>query len=245
MSCQMHEQIPSLLDGRMMPAEEGNALAHLESCRTCHTDYQSLDSLRRALGSMARPRMPEGLTERLRVIASHEREIRARRASLRAWTGYWLGRLRLQLDNVARPVALPFAGGLLSALVMFAAVSYGMPRLAFPTSLSDDVPTVFATDPEGEVVDWIADHRHYYDSAQEVPQLVPATAPVSTDAAVVLLLIDPQGRVADYMTPSGQVTKEMKSMILLSQFTPATIFGQPTWGYKLVLFPRTPGSARS
>ncbi len=246
MSCEMHSQIPSLLDGRMLSVEEGSALAHLQSCRTCTADYESLHSLRRALTGMARPPLPEGLADKLRVLASHERERRARHENLRVWLAWWLGRVRLQLDNLARPVALPFAGGLLSAMMMFV-LMFGtvMPRVAFTSNLSDDVPTMISTDPEGEVVDWIADHRHYYDGAQFIPQLVPVTAPVSADAAAVLLLIDPQGRVADYMTARGEVTREMKSIILLSQFTPATLWGYPTWGYKLVLFPRTGASARS
>ena len=46
------------------------------------------------------------------------------------------------------------------------------------------------------------------------------------------------------MVAQGQATQEMKNFFLLSRFTPATSFGQPTWGYKMVLFPRK-GAARS
>ncbi len=232
MSCDnVQELIPSLLDGRMTAGEERNALAHLGSCRTCNSEYQSLQSLRGALQNMNRPVMPRGLTERLRVLASHERQRQARRANLRAFFHYWYERLWLAFDNMARPVALPFAGGFLSALLMFGAV---MPNLAFPSNFRNDVPTMISTEPDGEIVDWMPDRQHYY------PQLVPVTAEVSSDATAVLLLIDPQGKVADYMSTQGPVTKEMKSIILWSTFTPATMFGYPTWGYKLVLFPRTP-----
>lgn len=242
MSCEsQNELIPSLLDGRMTAGEERIALAHLDSCRACHAEYHSLKGLRRALRTMDHAVMPQGLSERLRVLASHERERRAKYASIGAWFHYWFGRLRLGFDNMARPVALPFAGGLLSALLMFGAV---MPNLAFPSNFSDDVPTMFATDPEGEVDDWVGDHQHYYISSQQRPQLLSVNTEVASDATAVLLQIDPQGKVASYMATQGVITKEMKSIILFSTFTPATLFGYPTWGYKLVLFPRTP-SARS
>jgi hypothetical protein len=42
--------------------------------------------------------------------------------------------------------------------------------------------------------------------------------------------------VQDYFLSGGELTDEMKSLILLSRFTPATIDGQPTWGLKQVVF---------
>jgi hypothetical protein len=42
--------------------------------------------------------------------------------------------------------------------------------------------------------------------------------------------------VQDYYLSGGELTDEMKSLILLSQFTPATVNGQPTWGLKQVVF---------
>jgi hypothetical protein len=52
------------------------------------------------------------------------------------------------------------------------------------------------------------------------------------------LVIDERGRVRDYYLSGGELTDEMKSLILLSQFRPATVNGQPTWGLKQVVFSR-------
>jgi hypothetical protein len=181
---------------------------------------------------MNRPVMPDGLAERLRVLASHERERLLLRVSLSARLRNWGGRLRLSFDNLMRPLALPFAGGLLSALVIFACI---MQTPAFPSYVRSDVPPpMIATDPDVEALYW----------AGQAPQLLPVTEDLSSDATAVLLRIDPQGRVADFQVAHGQATQEMKNFFLFSRFTPATSFGQPTWGYTVVLFPRT-GAART
>jgi hypothetical protein len=180
------------------------------------------------------PAMPDGLAERLRVLASHERERVLLRANLAVRLRNWRERVRLCFDNLMRPMALPFAGGLLlpSALVVFACI---VQTPAFPYYAGSDAPPpMIATEPDGEVVDWIG----------RAPQLVGVTEDVSSDATAALLLIDPEGRVADFMVAHGEATKEMKNFFLFSRFNPATSFGQPTWGYKVVLFPHA-GAARS
>jgi len=210
-------------------------LGHVEKCGACQREYRSLSSLRTALRAMRRPDMPDALAERLRVLASHERERLLLRASLAARLGRWRERLQLSFDNVMRPLALPVAGGLLSALSTLVIFASMMQTQAFPYNAGGDVrPPMIATDPDGQVVDWVG----------RAPQLVPVTGDVSSDMIAVRLRIDPEGRVADYMVAQGQATQEMKNFFLLSRFTPATSFGQPTWGYKMVLFPRK-GAARS
>ena len=236
MSCENEQKvIVSLLDGRGEFDGEGGALGHVEKCVSCNAEYRSLWSLRQALRTMHGPAMPDGLAARLRVLASHERERLLLRVNLAARLRNWRERLQLSFDNMMRPLALPFAGGLLSALstlVIFASI---MQTQAFPYNASGDVrPPMIATDPDGQVVNWVG----------QAPQLVPVTDDVSSDAIAVLLLIDPEGRVADYMVAQGEATREMKNLFLFSRFTPATSFCQPTWGYKLVLFPRK-GAARS
>ena len=53
-------------------------------------------------------------------------------------------------------------------------------------------------------------------------------------------MIDERGHVQDYYLSGGELTAEMKSLILLSRFTPATSYvagiRQPTWGLKQVVF---------
>jgi hypothetical protein len=211
-------------------------MAHLELCGSCKTQFRSLQGMRELLRTMDRPALPAGLAGKLLVMASHERQRVLERVSFKMRLRTWWGRTELCFDNLWRPMALPFAGGMLSALIVFGSI---MQSQAFPYNVrNDDTPPNIATDPDGEVVDWD------YARLQQMPQLLPVTQDVSGDATAILLLIDPKGRIADYMVADGEATREMKNFFLFSRFTPATAFGQPTWGYKLVLFPKTPAAVR-
>ena len=84
MSCEnVQELISLLLDGKLPEAGRENVLAHTRVCRECGTRLESLQNQRVILRKMAQPRVPEALTARLRVMASHERERQLARASIR------------------------------------------------------------------------------------------------------------------------------------------------------------------
>ncbi len=156
MSCENEQRvIASLLDGREEFDGEGGAAGHVEKCGTCNAQYRSLLSLRKALRALNAPAMPDGLAERLRVLASHERQRLLLSVNLAARLRHWAERLQLCFDNMMRPLALPFAGGLLSALstvVIFACI---MQTQAFPNNGRSDVPTPLSpTDPDGEELYW-------------------------------------------------------------------------------------------
>jgi hypothetical protein len=113
-------------------------------------------------------------------------------------------------------MALPFAGGVLSALVMFAIL---VPSLAFPHNFRNDVPL------------WSI----YTDPALEEMNPVEAG-----DETVVEVTIDERGRVQGYVVTQGQMTPEiMNKLVLFSRFSPATSFGRPTWGKVPLLFRRS------
>ena len=67
------------------------------------------------------------LAMRLRVLASQESARRRSRASLRQSLRTWLIDFRLMADNLMRPLAIPTAGGFVSALLLFGVLA---PRLA-------------------------------------------------------------------------------------------------------------------
>jgi hypothetical protein len=155
------------------------------------------------------PLIPEALAGRLRVLASHERERRLRRASLSALMRHWGSWVWLCFDNMMRPRALPIAGGVISALLL---VGVWLPALASNQS-SDDVP----------LATW----------GYIGPSPLDVRATGGAGNAVVELTIDERGRVVDYTVTSGAMTPELGGMILFSRFNPATLFGRPTSG-KLV-----------
>src|ERR1017187_7470755 len=81
-------------------------------------------------------------------------------------------------------------------------------------------------DPDGEIVGTSGNHA----------RLEPGSALIYGNEVSLTLLIDERGHVQDYYLSGGELTDEMKSLILLSQFTPATASGQPTWGLKQIVF---------
>ena len=203
------EMVSSLLDGRMAAGEQENALAHLKSCRLCNARFQSAHHLRQSLRDMNQPPIPDGLTGQLRVLASHERERRLRYATPSALFRHWAARVWLCFDNMMRPRALPFAGGVISALLL---VGVWFPAMAYKQSV-DDVPL------------------STWGYAGPSPLDVRTTG--AAGDVVVELTIDERGRVVDYIVTSGKMTPELGGMILFSRFNPATLFGRPTSG-KLV-----------
>ena len=167
---------------------------------------------------------------RLRVAASHHRaQVAARRELLPRLAA----RMRLAFDNMMRPFA-PFAGGICSAMLCFGIL---FPSLAFRNhNFAGDPPILFRsapqivtgfTDPDGSVVG-ISGAR-----------LESGDAVITGNEVSLTLLIDERGQVLDWTVYGGELTDEMKSVILLSKFIPATVSGQPTWGLKQIWFPRT------
>jgi hypothetical protein len=220
----MHERISYLLDGMVSGEERVEVLAHLNGCRACSARLKSFASVRAELRKLDQPRIPAGLPLQLRVLASHERVRQLARANFPARLRYWADRVALGYDNLMRPVALPVAGGVLSALLLFSVL---VPNLSFRHDRGSEPPLSLSSDPDGRIVGW----------SGMVPRLESVNAATEGDGTVVELIIDNQGNVADYSVRQGQLTPDVQNIILLSKFTPAMFFYQPTWGKIRVVFP--------
>lgn len=227
MSCEnVQKRISLLLDCKLPVGEREHVLAHLDACGQCGERFESMQDTRASLRDMARPRVPAVLSTRLRVMASHERARRIARMDLSARRAHWATVMRLAFDNMMRPFAVPITGGVLSAFVMFSLL---VPSLSFPHNHSYEPPLAVATadvqwgDPDGEIVGTHA-------------VLESGSALIYGNEVSLTLLIDERGKVQDFYLSGGKLTDEMTSLILLSQFTPATVNGQPTWGLKQVVF---------
>jgi hypothetical protein len=177
-----------------------------------------LDELRRVVQSMPRAVPPAELTTKLRVIASREAARRRSRVTLRHWWQSWSRDARLSINNLMRPLAIPTAGGFVSALVLFGALgislSYrGATALANP-SLTD-VPTVLYTE-------------------ASVKSFMPLG--LQAEELIVEITVDDQGRVVEYSLPNAEqgtsqvLRRSIENHLLFTQFTPATRVGQPTLG---------------
>ena len=224
MSCEKVQKSMSAFVDQALAGEEGLSVGqHLAHCRECEARAADLLRVRGLLRGLPPATAPATLIDQLRVTASRERQRRlAHRTAgtvLRCWTEQLRSSLRLSLDNLMRPMALPFAGGLLSALVIFGVL---VPTLNFQHDFGHDVPTAFYTDP----------------SLAEVSPF-----DLTGDEVLVEFMVNEKGQITDYSVPQGKLTAKLQrvitEMILYSTCTPATLFGQPTSGKVIVTFRRS------
>lgn len=166
------------------------------------------EGLSSALRNLPRRLPPPGLTSSLRVIASRERS-RIGRQGIAA-----IDRMRLFADNLMRPLALPFAGGVFSTVVLFS--MWLVPTYPVRGSNTFDAPTMLTTE-------------------AAVKRIGPVGA--SGGEVIVDVIIDGQGRMVDYTIVSGHsglsndaLRRNIENILIFTEFTPATAFGQPMSG---------------
>jgi hypothetical protein len=217
MSCKdVQERISLLLDRRLLGKEQQSVLAHMRSCGECGARFEALAEQRAMLRSLAGTKIPENVTAKLRVLASHECARQLTRVSFSARAKRWVSGLELTFDNLMRPVALPLTGGLLSAILLF---SLFVPSLSFSHDLGGREflaePGTLVKSPWGE---------------ETIPRFMPPSAP-SDHVNVVDLYIDQTGKVWNWTVVHGELTGELKTLIMFSRFQqPATSFGVRTSG---------------
>jgi hypothetical protein len=174
------------------------------------------DQLSHALRRLPVRTSPAGLTTSLRVMASRERELALRRGVLETFSA-WAVRTRLWIDNLMRPLAVPFAGGVLSALALFGI--WLVPTYPLRASASTlDVSTVLTTEA-------MVKHAGLFGVS-------------SSDVTVdVDVFVDDQGHMTSYKVVSGTgvltdatLRRNLENMLLFTDFVPATSFGTPTAG---------------
>jgi anti-sigma factor (TIGR02949 family) len=210
----VRHNVSAYLDSAVPEEARREMRQHMSNCGPCAREIERHQRVREALRTLPQMAVPAALTMRLRVAAS-----KVRTGSVR------LDRFQLTWKNLMRPLALPLAGGICSAVVLFSALvptftsTYAMDKT--PSSLWD-VPTMLATQP-----------------------MVKCTAPVAfgETEAVVDLTIDEQGRIANYTivsTGPGQRTEQgrrnIENKLLFLGFWPATAFGKPVAGKVRVSF---------
>jgi len=210
MKCRTTVRSVSLLLDNRLPAPERHALdQHLQSCPQCALMAHQLSTLSESLRELPDRPVPADLALSLRVTASQERLARSQRAALGPRLKHWRQSARLWVDNLMRPVALPVAGGLLSAVFLFMMLApmYGVPSRAGRA----DVPTTLTR-------------------PATIKQSVNSSVLVET-TLVVVVWVDGSGRLVDYSIPGGPVNEQLRRSIeealLCTEFQPATVFGLP------------------
>jgi hypothetical protein len=222
MSCDnVQERISSFLDRDAAAAERESVLAHIGSCPDCSAYLTAQQSARDALRSLSAPPMPAALAAKLRVMASHERQRSLARVTVASRLREWNSRLQLFIDNLMRPLAFPFAGGLVSSIMIFGVL---VPTLTFQHAFADQA---LFTYPDGEVVILAPNGNYESTTSDYTPRIQRANLTPPDQANVVDLVIDPNGRVSDWSVSRGELTPDLANIIMFGQFNPATQMGVP------------------
>jgi len=166
------------------------------------------DDVRRLMRELPRRRPSVELSTRLRILASRESARQKSRASLVQAVRTWLIDFRLVADNLMRPLAIPTAGGFVSALLLFGVLA---PTLATRGVVGEDVPTVLYTE-------------------ASVRSFIPLG--FLNEDITIEVTIDGDGRVVDYSLPPGHpknpaLHRSIENYLLFTQFTPVRNFGTP------------------
>lgn len=206
------------VDGALRPEARRTVGAHLKQCVKCSRQYEDMVQAKGLLKVLPRVGAPKDLTVSLRILASRER---VRRLSGRPLFDF--EPLMTRIRNMMQPLAIPFAGGLVSALVLFSMLlpSYPLRQSAMANL---DVPTGFYTDPE-------------------LKSLAPFSFSDPERVVMLELVIDENGRVVDYSLPDGpanaSLRRAIENSLLFTTFTPAMSFGQPIAGRIRLSFQRS------
>jgi anti-sigma factor RsiW len=217
MSCQSVQRIISAYLDQNLAGEERNYVTrHLAVCRECAARSEQTQRVRGMLRNLPAAQPSAELRMRLRVMASHERSRRLSRVSFGARLRAWHSQLALFADNLMRPLALPFAGGVLSSLVLFSTL---VPNLMFQFRVANDIPTPFYT---------------------QAGLVLAAPSAFTDNEAAVELTLNERGQVTDYSIVFGKLDpSKLWDLVHFSHFEPATLFGQPTSGKVIVRFPKS------
>ena len=215
--------LSAFLDGRIVESERRALEEHMASCAECGARYAGYVNVQTALRAAPVRKVNRQLSISLRSLASREAARRRRQVDFRTRVHDLTERLAFWANGLMKPLALPAAGGLATAVVLFLAVMTGFQGI-ISAPQPGDIPTILAT--EAQLKSTLLD-----------------TAP---DEISVEVLVDEQGRVIDYSLPRGldlaarqELKRVLGNSLLFTQFQPATMFGQPTAGWVKVKFRRT------
>jgi hypothetical protein len=215
MNCKnVQRAISVLVDGALPASEEREISLHLSGCRECAQLRDQLLRLRTTLRKLPVRVPPPYLTTMLRVAASRERERQLAGTGCRAGFAAWAGRFHLWVDNLIRPLALPLAGGLLSAVVLLGML---VPTFYVRLDKSNDVPFGLST---------------------QAAVKTPSPFGFVDEDVTVDVQIDEQGRMTDYSIPGVEgalkdpdLRRGIENALLFAEFTPAhNALGQPIAG---------------
>ncbi len=210
MTCwRVERRLSAYLENAVAETERQQLRTHVVSCSGCTAKVQSQRQMRSTLRSLPRLAPPSDLATRLRVDASKERHTdRTPGSRLRRWRV----NAKLTLDNLMKPIALPAAGGLCSALLLFGTL---VPAFTLNRTMAEDVPLCDLNPSTSAALRTLAPFGFSYGDAE------------------VDLKIDGHGRIVNFSILGGAgheqdaLRRSIENSLLFTTFTPATAYGVP------------------
>ncbi|MDR3793814.1 MAG: zf-HC2 domain-containing protein [Terracidiphilus sp.] len=205
------------LDGRLNGREMQRIAAHLETCRECAREWNSLKETQSLLAGLGPSPVPEDLLLRIRVAISQERA-RSRESIWDKWALSW--------KNTVGPFIWQAAAGFCSAVLLLGTVTV-LVGMFTPQAVqaSKDEPLGSATPAR----------LMYLSTGVGEGDIGAVAGPV-----VVEVYINGSGQMYDYRIVSGPTDattrSQVENLLLLSRFEPARFFGQPVRGLAVVSF---------
>jgi hypothetical protein len=203
--------LSAYLDLELSSGEHRRVWRHLARCADCREELAEMSGMREDLRATDPVRDSVAVPEDL----AFNIKLRLAQERYRAQRPSLWWRLRMRLQ--------PFAGqaltGVVSAVLAF---TIFLPNLAVPmAAYKNDVPINWST--PAKLVD-----------------MGPADLVSDPGNIVVQVLVDNEGRVADYSILSGHYTpediRELRNRLTFTIFDPATVHGRPTYELQFIAF---------
>jgi anti-sigma factor RsiW len=214
----MQDRFSEYLDGRLNGREMQEISAHLDQCRACKREWNSLREVQQSLGALGPVPEPRDLLLRIRVALSQERA-KSRQSIWSTWNLAW--------KNTVGPFLLQASAGFASAVLLLGTVIVLVTMFTQPEAVQ-----ATTDEPLG---------------SPTAPRLVSLSSGVSnTDIGtlsgpvVVEAYVNDAGEVYDFRIVSGPddpaTRLQVENLLLFSFFEPARFFGQPVRGLAVISF---------
>jgi Predicted transmembrane transcriptional regulator (anti-sigma factor) len=214
----MQDRFSEYLDGRLNGREMQEISAHLNECRECKQEFNSLREVQHSLGTLGPVPEPKDLLLRIRVAVSQERA-KSRQSIWSTWNLAW--------KNTVGPFLLQASAGFASAVLLLGTVIVLVTMFTQPEAVQ-----ATTDEPLG---------------SPTAPRLVSLSSGVSnTDIGtlsgpvVVEAYVNDEGEVYDFRIVSGPddpaTRVQVENLLLFSFFEPARFFGQPVRGLAVISF---------
>jgi hypothetical protein len=203
--------LSAYLDGAITGKQMYALDLHIQGCRTCGAEYQSLRRTQSLMNRVGRAKVPDDLSLKIRLAISRE----AARVRQPLW-----GSFILRLENSVRAFMVPATAGIFATIIVFGLLM----GFITPVRATDDVPLLISTDPELQSTGFGV-----------------SMGEINEESLVIEAYVDANGRVQDYRILSDpdklkDLPHQVKNMLIFTTFRPATWMGSPRPGTAVLSF---------